>query len=35
MKKGRLSVIVLRDNRRGTTVKENNNGEWSSDDMVL
>jgi hypothetical protein len=30
-----MGVIVQRDNRRGTTVKENDGSEWSSDGMVL
>ncbi len=30
-----VGVIVWRDNERKTAVKENDNGRWSSDDMVL
>jgi hypothetical protein len=30
-----LGVIVRRDDRRGTTVKGNDGGEWNSDSVVL
>jgi hypothetical protein len=30
-----MGVIVRRDNRRGTAVKENDGSEWSSDGMVF
>jgi hypothetical protein len=30
-----VSVVVRRDDERKTTVKENDDGDWSSDDVVL
>jgi hypothetical protein len=30
-----MGVVVRRDDERGTAVKENDDGGWSSDDMVL
>jgi hypothetical protein len=30
-----MGVIVRRDNKRGTTVKGNDCGGWSSDDVML
>jgi hypothetical protein len=30
-----VGVVVLRDDVRGTTVKGNNSGGWSSDSVVL
>jgi hypothetical protein len=30
-----MGVIVWRDDERGTTVKENDSGGWSYDDVVL